>query len=320
VFDRTLLLSVRVLHPDIPGGNDTNTDPGTERWRVPLDGGAGSTPTVADDTVYLHTDGGTVHAVDGRTGETAWQAEVGIADATRPAVAGDRVYATGTGALRAVDRATGEERWRFDPASRISGSPAVADGTVFVGTSRGRLYAVDRDTGFGDVVFDIDDDNGAATLASPAVGDGAVFVGSNAGTLHAIDPEAAAELWSCYTEGKITSRPTVVDGTVYVGDRVRRLYTIDATTGAERWHFEAPELLDAGTHAAPTVAGGTVYAGSGDTLYAVDAETGGERWHVETDGDVRTTPAVADRRVVFGSDDGTLYAVAAERSGSEPEV
>jgi outer membrane protein assembly factor BamB len=56
-----------------------------------------------------------------------------------------------------------------------------------------------------------------------------------------------------------------------------------------------------------------VGVGSGSTLYAVDGRTGEERWHVETDNDVRTTPVVVNRTVAFGSDDGTLYAVVAER-------
>ena len=40
------------------------------------------------------------------------------------------------------------------------------------------------------------------------------------------------------------------------------------------------------------------------------ASPGPERWGVGVDGDVRTTPIVAARTVAFGSDDGTLYAVA----------
>lgn len=43
------------------------------------------------------------------------------------------------------------------------------------------------------------------------------------------------------------------------------------------------------------------------------ASPGPERWGVGVDGDVRTTPIVAARTVAFGSDDGTLYAVVAER-------
>jgi outer membrane protein assembly factor BamB len=271
-----------------------------------------ATPELVDGTVYAGSTDGYLYAVEAQDGTDLWRHGIGGAIESAVAVGDGTVYAS-TDALHAVDAETGAGRWEFDPASRISGSPAVADGTVFVGTSQGRLYAVDADSGSGEVVFDSNDEYGVARLASPTVADGAVFVGSDTGRIHAVDPDAAAELWSCYTEGKVTSRPTVVDGTVYVGDRVRRLYAIDATTGAERWHFEAPELLDAGTHAAPTVADGTVYVGSGSTLYAVDGRTGEERWHVETDDDVRTTPVVANRTVAFGSDDGTLYAVVAER-------
>jgi len=60
----------------------------------------------------------------------------------------------------------------------------------------------------------------------------------------------------------------------------------------------------------PAVVDGTVYFGSSDKfLYAVDAATGGERWRFMTRGAVVSSPAVAAGIVYAGSQDGYLYAI-----------
>jgi outer membrane protein assembly factor BamB len=60
----------------------------------------------------------------------------------------------------------------------------------------------------------------------------------------------------------------------------------------------------------PAVADGIVFFGSWDNyLYAVDVKTGQEKWKFKTDGEVFTSPAVADGIVFFGSKDNYLYAL-----------
>ena len=53
------------------------------------------------------------------------------------------------------------------------------------------------------------------------------------------------------------------------------------------------------------VADGTLFFGSSadDKVYALDAATGREKWSVFTGGPVRLAPAVADGRVIVGSDE-----------------
>lgn len=49
-----------------------------------------------------------------------------------------------------------------------------------------------------------------------------------------------------------------------------------------------------------------------DMVCCVDAKTGEERWVYFTEGPVRLAPTVSQGRVVFGSDDGTVYCLKAE--------
>ena len=65
----------------------------------------------------------------------------------------------------------------------------------------------------------------------------------------------------------------------------------------------------------PTWHDGAIVFGSDDGhVYAVDAATGRQRWMQRTDGPVSSTPAIADGRVYVVSYDGHLYALD-ERSG-----
>jgi outer membrane protein assembly factor BamB len=65
----------------------------------------------------------------------------------------------------------------------------------------------------------------------------------------------------------------------------------------------------------PAVANGLVYFGSDDrNLYALDASTGQKRWTFQTGGVIRSSPAVANGLVYVGSDDHNFYALDAATS------
>ena len=61
----------------------------------------------------------------------------------------------------------------------------------------------------------------------------------------------------------------------------------------------------------PVVVGRTLYLASTrtDSVTAYDTRTGQLKWRVFADGPIRFAPLVADGKVVFGSDDGCVYAV-----------
>ncbi len=60
----------------------------------------------------------------------------------------------------------------------------------------------------------------------------------------------------------------------------------------------------------PAVMDGMLYFGSGDgNFYAIDSKTGKERWHFTTGGAVHSSPAVVNGVVYFTSRDGNLYAL-----------
>jgi len=169
-----------------------------------------------------------------------------------------------------------------------------------------------------------------AIVASPAVAGDSVYVGSADHLVHAIDRATGAERWKFPTHGRVSSSPAVAGGTVYVASYDGKLYAIDAATGRQKWvfategerRFAAPHLHGAEPDAelmpdvfdfflsSPTVAGDTVYFGSGDRhVYALAAADGTLRWKVATKEVVHASPAVAEGLVVVGDWDSTLLAL-----------
>jgi outer membrane protein assembly factor BamB len=81
-------------------------------------------------------------------------------------------------------------------------------------------------------------------------------------------------------------------------------------------HFKAikwAHQTNGPVRSSPAVTNAAVYFGSGDGyLYAVDLQSGQEKWRGKTMGAVHSSPAVANNVVYFASRDNCLYAVKAQ--------
>jgi outer membrane protein assembly factor BamB len=164
-------------------------------------------------------------------------------------------------------------QWRFLTDGDVVSSPTIADSTVFVGSSDGRLYALDLRTGRERWHFDA----GAAVTSSPAVTETAVYFGTYDEHFLAVDRRTGSLLWR-RAAGPVMALP---------------------------WGHESGDRYTS----SPAIAGQTVVFGAGDgQVYAVDASSGRVRWKAATGGRVRSSPAISDGMVVVGSFDGCIYA------------
>ena len=118
----------------------------------------------------------------------------------------------------------GSLRWKFNTNNWISISSPVlgADGTVYVGSLDGYLYAIDT---AGSQRWNFK--TNGTVFSSPVLGaDGTVYVGSWDGYLYAIDT-AGGQRWKFKTNDFVVSSPVLgADGTVYVGSDDGYLYAI----------------------------------------------------------------------------------------------
>ncbi len=117
----------------------------------------------------------------------------------------------------------------------MASSPAVVGDTVYVGSSRGRLYALSTADGAEQWRFQTD----GAVVSSPVVVDGTVYVGSYDGNVYALSTADGAEQWRFQTGDSVASSPAVVDGTVYVGSNDGSVYAL--TEGTLTPEIEGPD-------------------------------------------------------------------------------
>ncbi|MEZ6001519.1 PQQ-binding-like beta-propeller repeat protein [Hyphomonas sp.] len=116
----------------------------------------GSRPVLAGGLVFASSQSGITIAIDGRSGQRIWTAQIGSVQP--PAVTGQHMFVLGTdGKLACLNSTTGQAYWivqlrQFEKEKkkkkRISYSgPIVASGRVLVVSSTGRLLAYSPETG-----------------------------------------------------------------------------------------------------------------------------------------------------------------------------
>ena len=207
---------------------------GTPRWKVTTPGQVSRSVAAADGLVYAGVGGpaddGQLIAYDLATGAQRWSRPLQPGNTSTPTVAGGRVYVTGgldaqtddAHALYAFDAATGTPAW---PAPWVSDTgqnlyiDAAADGLVVVGSSDGKLVALDAATG---QVRWIRDDVGAALSPNGGVVGTVLYVAVGGNGLMAVDLATGTTIWTFPTKGD-PSAPTIVDGWILIDTSVGKL-------------------------------------------------------------------------------------------------
>ncbi len=300
----------------------------TLKWSLPLRAGETSPAVSADRLVWIGTaDGDVVVLTPGGVVLGALHTGGPVRSSPVRAATGVTVIGSSDGALYGVggptvpvdagadaDAGSGDasdeagtalpapQLFRL-PLAAISSSPAIGgDGTIYVGTTDGKLVAVAADGSATKWTATTNDTLGS----SPAIAlDGTVYVGSSDRKLYAFTKDGSNK-WSFETGGAVLGSPVVGgDETVYVGSSDGKLYAIGAD-GKLRWAYATGGPITG----APSVRGGMVYVGSDDKkLHAVATLTGERKWAYETLGAVATPVVGPEGTIYVGSADGRLYAL-----------
>ena len=210
-------------------------------------------------------------------------------------------------ALRADDTAPGATNlWKFGFDYTLHDNstlctPAVAtDGTVYVGTFNGKLYAL-TPAGKEQWMFRA----GREIKSAPAVADdGTIYFGCRDHKLYAVTPAGKLK-WTFTTGAWVDSCPAIAtDGTVYFGSWDKNFYAVKPD-GSLKWKFAVGGIVDS----SPAIAtDGTVYFGAHNKkFYALDP-AGQLRWTFATQAEITSSPAIGeDGSVYFSSTEGNLY-------------
>jgi outer membrane protein assembly factor BamB len=165
---------------------------------------------------------------------------------------------------------------------------------------------------------------------TPLLANGLIYFSFYVGTgyLVAIDAATGNVKWHFKKDYAQFSDPAIVGNTVYIRTDYSGLYALDADTGQEKWFFEGEQKTRLKVYipyeylgnwlarSSPAIWDGVVYFGSlNGYFYALDAATRQPKWVFPTSG-ILTLAAIADDTAFFGSSEGYLYAVNT-RTGQE---
>lgn len=210
------------------------------------------TPTVGwDGSVYMATDDSLIRAVS-PSGQTLWAVDPGGRPSAAMALAGNLLYfPTSQKELVAYD-VSGHLAWRTPLGSLLSTTPAVAaDGTVYVATVSGRVYALGK---HGIVLWSFN--TGDPIVTSPVIGhSGWIFVASTH-NLYAFDIAGHPKA--------ITLLPQMITSPLGL-DADDNIFYVDAAgsawsrtlTGVKRWSSTGSTTLITNA-ASPVVSPGSV--------------------------------------------------------------
>ncbi len=204
--------------------------------------------------------------------------------------------------------------WSFKTNGAIFSSPAIGpDGTVYIGSDDGNLYALNPD---GTVKWKFQ--TAGCIRSTPAISpDGTLYFVSDDGFLYALDTKSLLKrlkwkvnIGSSHVHWWERSSPTIgSDGTIYVGSTNGSLYAI-TPEGKLKWKFSTGDCIVS----SPAISSdGTIYVGSNDrNLYAITLE-GKLKWKFSTDDRVISSPAIgSDGTIYVGRGDRNLYAITPE--------
>jgi len=264
---------------------------------------------------------GLLEALDAKTGKTLWKFKAGPIESA-PLIVGHVLYfGSWDRRIYALDLRRKRNRvlWSYETDDKVVAAPAYGNGTIYVGTNGGRVYALNARTGklrwraesfsrFG---------NREYFYATPAVAYGRVFLGNTDGTVYAYGAGTGHLLWARQVGTYVYAAPAVWRKTLFVGTWDGYFSALDVRTGAFRWRYDAP----GGIMGAATVLDGLVYfstfgrfsqrhlrrveSGPRGT-FALNVRNGDLIWRFH---DGQYSPLVAQRQRIYIAGKRHLYAL-----------
>ncbi len=290
---------------------------GDERWSYAHNGRFVS-PAVAGNHVVIRVESGSegfVEALNLRTGVLDWQwrpfrlseaetSHIG-GHLTSPVIVNGLVIAGAGKEVYALDVATGRQRWQFQASDYIASSAAAAHGRVYI-SDLTHFYCLDQATG--EMLWQRT--TGTALYFAPIV-TGQMVLLSDGDQVVALDALNGEELWMTdLPEAGLI--PAAASESLVLIKATATLYALDPATGSVQW-----QLSDANYVSLPVIAGGTVFAitgqGTGTAVAMVDAVTGEPHWFA-IESLANAAPVIAGDTLYIRTIDGQVIGLYHERS------
>ncbi|MFZ0788614.1 MAG: outer membrane protein assembly factor BamB, partial [Chromatiaceae bacterium] len=202
---------------------------------------------------------------------------------------------------------------------RLKLVPAVSGGRVYVADARGRVAALDANSGR--VLWERE--TGLAFSGGPDLDGDRLILGSSGGEVVTLSAANGAQLWRAQLESEVISVPRASgEGKIIVHTLDDSIYGLDSANGAELWRltYPAPVLTLRGSSSPAITPKGVVVGLSGGKLVKIDPADGTPLWEVTVTpprgrselariSDIDADPVVVGTLVLVGTYNGDLAAV-----------
>lgn len=155
-------------------------------------------------------------------------------------------------------------------------------------------------------------DAGSGIAATPLVRDSVLYVCTLKGELHAVDVNRGKRIGFINLDGAVTGTPVWNGSSMYIpiSGENETVESVDVNNGSLNWRVKSGQC-----ESSPLFFEKRLYVTSlNGLLYALNAVNGDEIWKFETASEeirkpIRSSPATDGELIVFGCDDGNVYAV-----------
>jgi eukaryotic-like serine/threonine-protein kinase len=193
--------------------------------------------------------------------------------------------------------------WTYEAGESIESSAAIYGGTVFVGSQKGELLAIDLGAGSLRWKYNTKEPIGES---SPCASEAAVFIGDLGGVVHAVNRNDGRGLWTFKTGDEIKSSPVLVDDKVLIGSYDGHLYCLSARNGSLLWKVKT----DGPVHCTAGVMSGLAYiAGCDEMFRAIRISDGHEVFKVVSGAYTGASPALVGQFAFYGTFDNEVLGV-----------
>jgi len=285
-------------------------------------------PSARSQQLHFPADGEWVYAITTTSpgGLSCGPVSTPVAIYGTPAVDGDSVfigdYTGKVYALSTLARSqnlnfpqTRDKEWFYPKTNEVIGSvvgsPVVSDDAIYVTSSNGKVYSLDKD--FGDQKWE-SDVLANKLWSTPYIEEDKVYISSLDGHLYALSADDGSITWSFASESKIgfVSSPVVSNGVIFVGSFDRNLHAVKVESNETLWKFAGDNCF----WATVLVSNNIIYAGCFDgKIYAIDAGNSTELWSFDVGSPIVVSPLLVDDLLVIACDSGDVYVLRTEATG-----
>lgn len=253
-----------------------NTKTGGIVWQQ-LIGDVVSKPSIDSDIIIVSFSNNEIHALNIDTGHDQWSFKFNSSAYVSPII--NNMIFIGSGAsCYGFDIDRKKILWEYTTKGQITASPQLFNGTVFIGSWDGVLYALNASRGDLQWMFQ----TGWGIDSTPAVSNGLVFLGSLDNNFYAVEQDTGNLRWFYPCNAAIHSNPFIYGECVFFGCDDGRIYALNTTKGDLTWSYTPRYSIDEYTvHnyittpilSNPFVHQRVVYFGANGMVYALDAQT-----------------------------------------------